>query len=701
MHALTRLSAAVTGLILAVALSCGARAEPVRAAHLTAELVSESRTIAPGGSVRAALRQSMDPGWHTYWRNPGDSGQPTALTFDLPPGWSAEPLAWPTPQRLPIGPLMDYGYTGETLMPFTVRAPADARPGDRLTLTATADFLVCKDVCVPAQAHLRLPLTIAAVRLDDPAWAGRIRAADAALPRGGVLRAVFGAGPGGVRLSVTGPPAVRPRSVFFFPYATDVIDHARPEPAELGPRGLTLTLSPGQAFRAPSPPSVLDGVIVLDGRGYEISARRGPAPPGVSGLGPLGEAGGGLAAFAIATGSALLGGLILNLMPCVFPVLSMKIAALARHAHDPVGARRQAFAYAGGAVGAFTGLAGLLLAARRAGEAVGWGFQLQSPLVVEALSALMLLVALNLSGVFEVGARIQGLAAAAGAPRGRSGGESLAGSALTGALAVAVAAPCTAPFMAGAIGFALVQPPAEALAVFAALGLGMSAPFVLIAAAPGLADRIPRPGPWMETLRRLLAFPMFGAAAWLLWVLAVRGEPGRLAAFLAALVLLAFAAFLLGEAQRAGASGRRAPIRRVAALAAVALAIAAAVRAPAPPLSPAAYSSESLAALRAEGRPVFVNFTAAWCVTCQVNERLALSRPAVAEAFRRDRVAYLVADWTRRDPAIAGALADHGRAGVPLYLMYGAGAGEAEILPQVLTESELVRAADRAAGGPG
>jgi thiol:disulfide interchange protein DsbD len=403
-----------------------------------------------------------------------------------------------------------------------------------------------------------------------------------------------------------------------------------------------------------------------------------------------------LGQLALAMGLAFIGGLILNLMPCVFPVLAMKTAALARHAHQPNAARIQGLAYLGGVVATFLALAGALIAARAAGQAVGWGFQLQSPAILAGLTLVMLLVALNLSGVFEAGTSLQ---AAAGNAEAADRGGAL-GAAFTGVLAVAVAAPCTAPFMGAAVGFALTQGPILALGVFLALALGMAAPFVVLAFAPALLSRMPRPGAWMEGLKKALAFPMYATAAWLAWVYAQSAGSTRLAGLFAAAVLTGLAAWLYGAGQRARIAGARSAPALAASGVAIALALGAAFWPTAP--TPAAlvsqpFSPDRLAELRAEHRPVFVNFTAAWCVTCQVNDRVALSGAKVADAFGKAGVAYLVGDWTDRNAMIEQALAEHGRAGVPLYLMYPADGGDAAVLPQILTEGVVVDAAHKAA----
>ena len=693
-------------------------AGPVNTGHLFAELVADHAGIAPGETIHLALRQNIAPGWHTYWRNPGDSGEATTLNLSLPLGWRAGDLIWATPKPLRTGPLMDYGYEGQVLLPLTLTAPADARPGEPVTLKAAAQFLVCKDVCVPQDATLSLTLpVVAAAPALDPQWGDKIQAALAAAPRPGPLMAAMTAAAGSIKLSVIGP-IVRGGNfpaAYFYPYDATVIDHPQPQTIERGPDGLTLTLAPGPAFKSGKPPAALTGVLDLGARAYEIDAPAGELLAGAAGLGPpsppqsLAQAAaklGGALAF------AFLGGLILNLMPCVFPVLSMKAVSLASHAHSARSGQIQGLAFLVGVTVTFMGLAGLLIAARAAGQAVGWGFQLQSPQVTAVLGLVMLAVALNLSGLFEVGA---GLQAAAGASGLAAQGGAL-GALFTGVLAVAVAAPCTAPFMAPAIGYALTQSPVVGLSVFLALGLGMAAPFTLIAFIPGMLRWAPKPGAWMEVFKKAMAFPMYATAAWLLWVFSQQTGPVGQGRLLAAAVLVGLAAWLYGRAQEARFIGKRGRVgfAATAVLVLTALVFAAAPPFDAPPgaqaetpagtaaigegLTAQAFTPDRLAALRAAGRPVFVNFTAAWCVTCQVNERLALSNPKVADAFRNAGMAYLKGDWTNRDGVIAKVLAEHGRAGVPLYLVYGAGGRDAVVLPQLLTEDTVlnaVRAAQR------
>jgi thiol:disulfide interchange protein DsbD len=699
----------LAGLILALgvggtALAAPGGSGPVNTGHLTAELVAQTDGVAPGQTVWLAVRQKIQKGWHTYWRNPGDAGEPMKLGWTLPSGWRAGEIVWAAPHRLPVGPLMDYGYEGEVLLPVPVTAPANARPGEQATLKVAASFLVCAETCVPEDAVLTLDLPVTSAPTPDRQWGGAVSRVLAEAPKPGKVQAVFERRPQGLALAVVGAPlkGAEAADAYFYPYTSTVIEHAKAQAIERGPAGLTLTLSPGYDFQQGKSPHELAGVLVADGRTYEIKAEPGAPPPGASGLGPpparaaTTGAGPGLAA---AAAFAFLGGLILNLMPCVFPVLAMKAAALAGHAREAAGARRQGLAFGAGVLVAFLALAGLLIGLKAAGAAVGWGFQLQSPAVVAALALLILAVALNLSGVFEVGTSLQGAGGVLATRRG------LAGAFFTGALAVVVAAPCTAPFMGSAVGWALTQPPAAALTVFAALAVGFAFPFMLLAFAPGLIARLPKPGPWMETLRKALAFPMYGAAAWLAWVLTVQAGAPALARLLAAAVVAALAAWLAGAAQRRRAAGRGALVLGGAAAALVIGALSVAVAAPyvaatsaaaagpeAAALAEQPYTPARLAELRAQGSPVFVNYTAAWCVSCQVNDRVALATPQVAKAFRRQGVAYLKADWTRRDPVIAGDLARFGRAGVPLYVVYPAGGGEPVVLPALLTEGLVLKA---------
>ncbi|CAN5574896.1 thioredoxin family protein [soil metagenome] len=702
---IARLLAALT---LATAFALPAAAAPVQTGHIEAELVAQDVGVAPGGTVYVALRQKIQKGWHTYWRNSGDSGEATQISWTLPVGWSAGEIVWAPPTRQPTGPLMNYGYQGEVLLPVAITAPKSAKPGDTITLKAAAAFLVCEDICVPEDAVLTLDLpVVAAAPQPDAKWGAAVTKALEAAPKPAGLTAAFSNIDGVLKLAIARSPLKGAEEAYFYPFKATVIDHAKPQALERGPEGLTLTLTPGYDFTKGTPPAALDGVLSVGGKAYELTAAEGPPPAGTSGLGAppakaVAPVAGASLGLALAFVYALLGGLVLNLMPCVFPILAMKATSLAGHAHEQSAARAQGLAFLAGVLATFLALAGALIAIRAGGSAVGWGFQLQSPVVVAGLALLMLAVALNLSGLFEVGTSLQGVGT------GLASKQGLAGAFFTGALAVVVAAPCTAPFMGPALGWALTQSAPVALAVFLGLGLGFAAPFTLAAFAPGVLAKLPKPGPWMETFKKLMAFPMYGAAAWLVWVLTVQAGEMGLARVLAAAVVLALAAWVLGLAQKRQASGGKpltlAAIGAVLAIGAFVLVLVPAYGTPtaassevaAGSIPEAVYSPEAVAQARAQGKPVFVNFTAAWCVTCQVNEKGAFATAEAADAFTRTGAVYLKADWTRKDAVIAAELARHGRAGVPLYLVYGVKNPDPVILPQFLTPALVSKALDKA-----
>ncbi len=707
---MTLFAARLLTLLVALGATAPAGAVAVSTPHAATELVAETTAAAPGSTIWVAVTQTLDRGWHTYWRNPGDAGEPTTIKWTLPDGWRAGDTTWPTPHRLPVGPIMNYGYEGKVTLPVPLQVPASAKTGEVARLTAVVDYLVCAEVCVPGTATVNLSLPVTnGTPTADPVWGPVIADTLAGAPKPAGLTAAYQVTPAGLRLAIAGDTLAgrAARDAYFYPYDETLIDHGKPEVVDRGPRGLTLSMTAGAAFAKGARPAAAVGVLALDGRAYEVSAEPGPFPPGSGGLGPPETSAFPGARLLLAVGGAFLGGLILNLMPCVFPILSMKAAALAGHAGETRRARAQALAFLGGVLTSFLGLAGALMAARAAGAAVGWGFQLQSPMAVALLGLVMLASALNLSGLFEIGTSAQGLGT------GLASRSDMLGATFTGVLAVVVAAPCTAPFMGPALGFALTQPTLVALGVFLALGLGFAAPFTLLALSPTMIRALPRPGAWMDLFKKALAFPMYAAAAWLLWVLAQQAGPAGLARMLAASVGLGLAAWLFGLAQRRNTLGSDAGSVAFGAAAGLSLAGAVALvtiggygppAAAAQTAQPAAegpvsepWSVSRVAALRAARKPILVNFTAAWCVTCQVNERVALSTPEVAAALKRSGAAYLVGDWTSRDPAIAAALTEQGRIGVPLYLVYPAGGGEPRVLPQLLTPSLVTEALDRAA----
>jgi DsbC/DsbD-like thiol-disulfide interchange protein/cytochrome c biogenesis protein CcdA len=663
--------------------------------NVGSELISARSSVAPGERFWVALRQKIRPGWHTYWENPGDSGLPAQFAWTLPAGAASGPIQWPAPQRFRVGPLMNYGFSDQVLLLVEIGAPPSARVGERLDLQLDATWLVCAEICIPEEARLALSLPVAAtgaVGDDAPA----IAAARAGLPPTSPWPAAF-ASSGGKLLLRVDAPGLDPRAIqdaYFFARDGAVLEHAASQGLSIAADSLTLTLTPAEG-RRDRPPASLDGLLSIverTGGGDARSVFTLAAAPGIVAPPLLPPVSVGAPSLWQALIFALLGGLVLNLMPCVFPVLSMKALALAGgHAGAAVARRRDALGYALGVIASFAAIAAVILAMRGAGAELGWGFQFQSPVFVALLGYVMLAVGLNLSGVFNVS-----VGAMSGVGAHRDGGT---GAFLTGLLAVVVATPCTAPFMGAALGVALVADAPVMLAILLALALGFAAPFVLVALSPAIAGRMPKPGPWMVRLKQLLAFPMYATAAWLLWVLSQQVDPTGFAWVLGGVVCVGFAAWLIGSG--AGAPGKWPRVAGLAVLAA-AIALAAQVDGAAPrTASPQAaapegsigepFTPERLAALRQEGRTVMVNMTAAWCITCLFNERGALASLSVRAAFASDSVAYLKGDWTNRDATISRYLREFGRSGVPLYVVYRPGAAP-EVLPQILTEGIVLSA---------
>lgn len=691
------IAAAMRRVVLALAIlllgtiAAGAQTNSDPKVH--ARLIVERGEVAPGGNVTVALEEIIRPQWHTYWINPGEAGLPTEIHWQLPPGWRAGPIQWPYPKRLPVGSLMNYGYENKVWLLTDLTAAPEAKPG-AVTLKAHASWLVCKEVCIPEEAEVSAPLTIAAAPSPPyPTVEEQFVAARAKVPSPSPWQVIFRAGSNlDVFISSFALGRAQLKEALFFPFhAGTIADFSQQRFAAVS-NGLVLRLKPAEKGLGNRP---FSGVIVLrslDGSVQALSIRAKPGVvPAVNFPAPNAAGGAGLV---IALAFALLGGVLLNVMPCVLPVLAMKALAIANVAH---GERRQimrdGLAYGSGAVLSFIAFGGAVVIFRNAGEAIGWGFQLQQPVVVAGFALLIFAIGLSLSGVFEVPSFGAGDALA------RAGG--IAGSFFTGVLAVAVAAPCTAPFMATALGYAVTQRAAVALLVFAALGLGFALPFVLIGVAPPLAKWLPKPGAWMQRFRQFLAFPMYATALWLVWVLSFEVDPSKVLVVFALALIVAFVLWGFGAAQ-----GQRARWRIISwvflAIGVAAIlqflpllnsgksaAAASSVNTSSMPSRP--FTAAVLEDLRAQHRPVFVNATAAWCITCLVNEKAAFSSAKVREAFARMHIAYLVADWTNRNSEITALLQAHGRTGVPLYLYYPPGASEARVLPQVLTEGEVLR----------
>jgi thiol:disulfide interchange protein DsbD len=679
--------------------------------NVKARLVSEVNAIGPGQVFWVALELEIRDGWHTYWRNPGDSGQATSLAWQLPPGFTAGDIVWTTPHRFEIAPLVNYGYAKHAVHLVQITAPKDLKAGAPLTLAAKASWLVCSDVCIPegADLQLKVPLSAQAGGLD-PAESSLFTAARSDLPS--AQPAATSARIHGDQLVITlgsewGAMLSQIRSLSFFPYAEGGIEYATPQKLTRTKDGVELSMKVG--YQPPKAGAVRGVLVATEQNGTQsdtvpieiaadfsgagadtVSAGPSAAPLSLSAKDSTKEPQHSLPVLMLL---AMLGGLILNLMPCVFPVLSIKAISVVEQAKKhPAAVRLKGLVFAAGVISSMLALAAVLLALRAGGEEIGWGFQLQSPLFVTLLIYLLLAVGLNLSGVFEFGGGL------AGVGDGLTHGDGYRASFFTGLLTTLVATPCTAPFMAPALGAALTQPAINALAIFAALGLGLSLPFVLLSFAPWMRRVLPKPGAWMDTLKQVFAFPIYASAAWLLWVLSHETSSFGLGAALAGTVLIGLAAWAYQKSSSSSGGGKVTVL--VTAVASLLLAIVLPVRfadvAAAAPSNAAQtkagddewqpYSAARVAELSAAGRPLLVNFTASWCLTCLVNERNAFSDSAVQEIFRDKKVTLMKGDWTNRDPAITHALAAFGRAGVPLYVVYNSKPGsEPVVLPQILT----------------
>jgi len=658
--------------LCAVLLAAPALAAPT---HIKAELVVEG-PAAPGGTVQLAFLMKPDKGWHGYWYNPGDAGLGLSPSWTLPAGAKAGDLAYPVPQTLIVAGLMNHVYEHEYAVLTTLTLPTNAAPGTRLPVRVKLDWLACTDqVCVPEQADLSAEVTVGAPGAPDP----RFDKWRAALPAPLGAKATFAIDGGKVRIAVPLPAGVPLDRPHLFLGEHRVVDYAAPQ--AFFRDGDRLVVELPRAKFEPLAPEELTAVLRFDaaGNGVTIEAEAGAVAAGGTPLPTGGEATPALWALLL---SALAGGLLLNVMPCVFPILSLKALSLARAGESQSQARAEGLAYTAGVILACLALGVLLLALRAAGQEVGWAFQLQEPLVVAGLLLLAVAITANLLGLFEFA--VPGFASA-GSPQGAFA---------TGLLAAFAATPCTGPFMAAAMGAALLLPVPEALALFAMLGLGLALPFLAIAYVPRLRAMLPRPGAWMVWFRKAMAVPMGLTALALLWLSSrLAGGGFALAAGLLALIVIALLV-LLGRRQH---HGRAAGGRWWAMLGAVLLFGAAGlpgmVRQSAAEVSSVLpsepFNEDALAQARASGKPVFVYMTADWCLTCKVNEGAAIERDETAAAFKQGGVVVLRGDWTRRDPAITRYLTAQGAAGVPLYIWYPPGGGAPQQLPQVLTVDTL------------
>ncbi len=645
-------------------------ASRAQTAHVQAELLSASKTVAEGNTVLVGVRLKIAPKWHVYWINPGDSGEAPSIQWTTPKSTIAGPILWPPPHPVPVPPLLNYGYVDDVTLLTEFSVGQSARKGPWV-IQADVHWLVCEETCVPENVRLELSIPWAA-SLTDSLEKTHLEAVRKTLPRAlPEWTSRFETAKDKLLLKVSGPRETE--GARFYPFSDAVIRHAAEQTFLKRGTSFELELIRSDLTSGEAAPSSLNGVLVLgDSTALEIAA-------------PLAPPSGSLWQSLL---FAFLGGLILNLMPCVFPVLSLKVLGFAEMA----GADRRrnilhSAAYTLGILVSFWALAGTLIALRAGGQALGWGFQLQSPLFLALLAFLLIAMALELFGLFEVDTRFSG------SGQSLASKEGLPGAFFSGVLATLVATPCTAPFMGPAMGYALAAPPALALLVFTLLGLGLAAPYVFFSVFPALTRALPRPGAWMVTFKQLMGFPLLLTAWWLLSVLALQTSSVTVFHVLLAALGLAFGLWLYGK------GGKAFSLLGIL-IALISIGWAAREIQTAPPQSSATvlqggwqnYSEETLQSALEQGLPVFIDFTAAWCITCQVNERVALETPAVRKRFEEKKVLLLKADWTHQDAGIAKKLESFGRNGVPLYALYPPGSKEPRILPQILTPDIVLSA---------
>lgn len=700
----------VAGILSALAMALGGL--PITAvaapAHVQLSLVSEKTGVHPGETVTVALRLKMSKGWHTYWVYPGDAGEATTVQWKLPDGAQVSDLHWPLPEVIKTGPFVNYGYSGEAVFLAEITLPTTF-VGPNIEIGADVTWLACKEVCIPEEGQVKLTLPVLGEGVPANSSIDSVAITEARLQMAQQApgNARFEAGKSIVTLVLdTFESDQSGAEIQFFPFAGDVIRNSTPQKAVIENGGVKLTMRRGDKAL----PEVFGGVLSVKTKGryygYTINAAvtrsaaldevAEPAeskvtvskvePTAIETATPsLPTSEVNELSFIKAALFALLGGLILNLMPCVFPVLSLKALSLARE-RAPHERHVHGVAYLAGVLTSFLLAGAVIIALRASGTVIGWGMHFQSPAFVLVLMALFLVLGLNASGVFSMGGRFAGLG------DGLTRMPGFTGYFFTGVLATVVATPCTAPYMSAAVFYAFTQPAPQLLGVLLVLGVGFALPMVLLSVSPAVGRWLPKPGAWMQTFKELMAFPLYATAGWLLYVLSQQqGSDGVLAGVIT-LIGVSFAVWLFSAARAPGIW------RNISAVFIVIAALAYAVSSLSSENHPMgvsgngsgpryeAFSLPRLEALRAQNKPVFVNLTAAWCITCLVNERVALRSERITEAFNSRGIVYLKGDWTNGNPEITALLKSFNRAGVPLYVIYN-GKAEPQVLPQFLTEN--------------
>jgi thiol:disulfide interchange protein DsbD len=659
---------------------------PVKAQHLTVEMVSLASSIAPGGTLEAGLVITLEEKWHVYWINAGDSGEPPKIRWTLPRGITAGPMRFPIPTRLPLGPLMDFGYEDEVAFPVLLTAAKGTKPGP-IHLDAQVDWLVCREVCIPGKAHLGLNLTVDPKATATPQPVGALGEALGLLPKPLTpdMKATVKGGQKELVLDLE--MGALADDAEFYPFDQEQIANAGDQDVDPLPNGVRIRIP--RAPELTKLPVTLRGVVKLDEEhAYEVNAPvvAGEVPRPAGATAPGGSA---QMTTVAAISLAFVGGLILNLMPCVFPVLFLKGLSLVQSSNEERGRiRRHGLVYTLGILFSFWAIVAALLIVRAGGSEAGWGFQLQSPTFLTILASGIFLFALSLAGLFDIGLSLTSVGGELAQKQG------YAGSFFTGVLATVVATPCTAPFMGAAIGFAISQPGWVTFAVFTALALGLAAPYLLLSLQPSWTRLLPKPGAWMEVFKQITAVIFFATVIWLTYVygsLYSAGGQGvyRASLLLTCFLLLAVAGWVLGRWPARWSSS-------IAALLIGVIALAVPLYQPKDTtLTWQPYSQQALEQARAAGHPVFIDFTAAWCLSCQVNERVVLKSSDVQKEFRDKNVTLLRADWTQYDAEITKELASVGRSGVPTYVIYPVGNKPGDVLPELLTKDVVLSALKR------
>jgi thiol:disulfide interchange protein len=659
------------------------RSDMAYAPNIELELLSARQSVAPGETFDLAVRILPNEDWHIYWQNPGDTGLPTKVTWQENESLSFSELEWSIPSRADYQGFINYGYYGETYLFAEVSVSEAATAGEPLSLGTKVDWLICEEICIPGSAELSLELMIEDQGLNSP-WYQQLEQAHERLPEDlGKLAGSYTT-EDGFRIAIQLTDELQTlEPVQFFPISPKLVNNLN-VPNLAKPQADTLVISTDNAANTPVYPEVFEGLLILEDQqgvqfAYEFEVDADPSVAMASVIEPAANL-----PFLLILLFALIGGLVLNLMPCVLPVLSLKVMHLVEES-DSANRHIQGIAYTAGVVLSFLVIAGVMLTLRAAGENIGWGFQLQSPVFVAVLIYVVFVLGLSLSGFLELGASLMRFGSIGSHLSGP-----ISGSFMTGALATIVATPCTAPFMGAAMGAAVTMSTPLALLVFATLGFGLALPFLLISFVPAFARAMPSPGQWMVTLKEALAFPLYLTAIWLLWVFANQTNVDQLAALMGGLVLIVFGIWLT----RINRDGKRWILATTLAAWILALAILPNIETTSGQqgIVKIAYSDQALASARTNDQAVFVNLTADWCITCKVNERVALRNSEVEALFAEQGIVYLEGDWTNADENITELLARFDRNGVPLYLAYLPGESEPQVLPQILTPSIVIEA---------